>query len=363
MIFTANKQTIVAALSRLSGVVARKSTIPIISHVLINAHKSGKVVFSATNMDMEATVTILAAVQAPGKTTAPGDMLAQIAKNAADGAEINFELGDRLKIKSGRSRFNLATLPAANFPAFSDIAEPQTIETTCDVIGPYFSRVAFAASVDQSRYVLTGVLLFASRGRLGSTASNGHKVAFLDTDFAVDAEFSVIVPPFMAAEIAKAVAGSTAPCKLLIAQGKIRLEAGDLVITSKLIDGSFPDIKRIIPRDLPHKLTVDEVEFAAAINRVAISADGKTRSVKTEIGDGRIVCSAHGTESDATDEVEADIEGVDIVMGFNLQYLLECIDAPGSERVEIAYGGAEYPVIIRRPDDVEFLTVIAPVRV
>lgn len=358
MILTIDRQALLTALTRLSGIVAKRSTIPILSDVLIEA-TANTVTFRATNLDIEATVRATANVEAPGSICAPADMLLQIAKNASEGADISFKLGARLAVVSGRSRYNLAVMPTGDFPTFAAVDNAQTIELAPDRLRALLGRVTFSMGTDAGRAYLQGVYFFAANGRLHALATDGLRMAH--ASMVADLEpFGVIVPAPAVIEI---LALCDAPSvTLAVSKTKIQATTPDTVLMAKLFDYQFSDYRRVIPASTPDVVSVDASSAKMAFRRVGIAIDDKARSARLTIAASLMTITARTSEAEATDEIEVEFDG-ELKIGVNSAHVMAAIEACGSETVQLGFAAGNGPCVVRAPDDDSFVAVIMPLKV
>lgn len=350
-----DKTTLLYAMNRVTGIVSRKQTIAILGCVLLDADGMHLTV-RATNLDIEATVTVGCVVNEPGKTCVNANMLATIAKNAADGADISMVLADRLQVKSGRSKFNLATLPPADFPIFKPIATTAEFNLTPAEFKATIGRVAFAQSIDATRHMLGGVHIYANGKVCGFVATNSQRLAIAERPDTLN-DYSVTIPSSIVGEMIK-----LADEDILVRIGdKFQIESGQTVITSKLLDGTYPDVQRVIPTDLPISVRVNAEAFNWAIRRASVASDEKRRSIRLEIANGTMTIAARGSELDAADEVECEYEGGPISIGVNAQFLLDAIAAAGTGTVELAMQSKHnFPFCVRAETDDGFVNIVCP---
>lgn len=353
MKFTIDKSALLTALTKVSGVVSRRNTIPILSSILIEA-TTGAITIKATDLDKEATVTVVAQVAKPGSTCVDADKLMTIAKNAADGAEIVFELGDRLAIKSGRSRFNLAVLAAADFPIFSALTDAVTFEA------PDFSvvlnRPAFSVCTDQSFFYITGVHLVSDGKTFASVATDGKRMALFEREEALP-QFAVTVPADAVAELVKI----DGPVSVSINAAKIRVKTDTVEITAKLISQEYAAFRRVVPKQPPLSLTVDRSALVAILTRAAVAIEDKSSSARLTISTGEVSVRARVTDAEAADECDVEYGGPAVEFGVNTSHLLDALRACG-ETVEMCFGEDKGPFIVRTWGESEFLAVLIPLR-
>ena len=362
MRFTIDRDTLLPVIARAASVSPSRGTIPILAHVMIEAAKGGAITLRATDLDQEITVKTRAAVSKPGSTTVSADKLLQITKNAAAGADIEFDLGERLSIKSGRSRFNLAILPVADFPSFAAIKPDVTFELSATELHATLSSVKSAAGIDEGRYVLRGTYLFSDGAKFGAVATDGKRLA-LHEKAADIAKFGVIIPGSTAAEII-ALLGAEAmdvQATVSVSATKIGVSCGSVEITSKIIDGPYPDFRRVIPTATKHSIEVERDAMIGALRRASISADDRERSVRVRIADNMLSISSRGQEGDAADEIEVAYEDEEIVIGFNYAYMAEALSGFDGETVTMGIGDSASP--LRIEDGGDLVYVVMPCRV
>jgi DNA polymerase-3 subunit beta len=359
---TIERSTLLAAMSRLSSIVPKKHGVAILSHVLIDCAEDGRVVFRGTNLDIEATVTTRSEVSQAGACCVLADTLFNIAKNAVEGADIHLELKDRLSVKSGRSRFNLATLPTADFPMFDAMPKASSVTmSAADIVGT-FGRVAFAQSREASRTYLCGVHLYGSKNGLGVVATDGHRLALVERELAFTGDVSAIVSTATVAEIVR-LAEAGEPIALSVSSSKVAAKTAETRIVAKLIEGTYPDFRRVIPTDNPNVVNIGREALADAVRRTTSIDDGKARSARLKIAGSTATVSARGDAGDGEDEVEVDYSGPDLLIGFNASYLLDMLTACGSDTVTGEFGAdAMSPVRWKAADDASFTAVLMGLR-
>lgn len=361
MNLTIERSTLLSALTKIGGIVSRKATIPILSHILITAHKDGRLIFRATNLDIEATVTTTADVHAEGSTCAPADVLLNIAKNSAAGAEIHFDLGARLVVKSGRSRFQVSVLSPDNFPTFADIDGGQAFTMTGAELDGLVGRVQFAAGVDMSRYILTGINFSCRDGELCAAATNVKRIAMSTLPFSAE-PFNITLPGALVSEIRRMCAGDNQEIEFTVAQGKVRVDAGETVIIGKLLDGAYVTVVNGIPSETPNSLIVERDVLEASFRRVGVAIDDTARSCMLAISPGKISLSCRAIDIDAADEVECEYSGPSVDIGVNSKNVLEAMAACGTDRIEVRFNGNPHPIVIYPVGDESFFSVCSTLR-
>lgn len=350
------RNALLAALTKVAGVVARRSTLPILSNILIEA--TDGITIRATNLDLEATVRAPATVTAPGAICVPADALLNIAKNASEGAEISLTLEDRLIVKSGRSRFKLATLSAQDFPTFAPLTKPTELTMTVAQLQALVGRTAFAVSKDASRFFITGVRLFSDGKTLGSVSTDGKRMAVFEHVLSGKGVECTIPTPFVA-EIGR-LSGDVVTVRATAE--KLQIEAPDMTITGKLIDLDYAVWRRVIPTDLPNVATVDCDELLTALRRVQLAIEGESHSCRLVFGEGSIKVMARTSEADAADEVDATYDGPETELGVNSAHMIEALTALDADVAVIAFKDKGYGMTVRSSVDGGFLNVVMPLK-
>ncbi len=368
MKFAVDRQVLARALATASRIVEKRTTIPILSHCLIVA-EPGRLRVVASDLDIEATITAPAAVERPGSVALPAHLLAGIvSKLTASTLTVDLAEGaPTVAIVAGRSRFALPWLPAEDYPSLSVGELPCRFELQSADLRRILDDVAFAISTEESRYYLNGAYMHPLDGKLVAVATDGHRLArsVMPLPAGADDFPPALVPRKTVAEILKAVAGETKPTSVAVSDAKIRIEIGELVLLSKLIDGVYPDYSRVIPADQPIAVTVDRAELAAAIDLVSTVRAEKTSRLKMEIGEGRILLDMFDPTggSAASEEVNAELSGDPIVIGVNARYLADAVESFDAEIVTIHMTDPTLAMRIVDPKRDDLAVVVMPMRV
>ncbi len=372
MKFTIERMALMKALGHVQSVVERRNTIPILSNVLLSADR-GRVSFAATDLDMEIVDETDVRVDTPGQITAPAHILYEIVRKLPEGAEVQMAFaGDdpRLQVSAGRSRFNLPVLPAGDFPVMSSegLSSHLTVDTG-DLIR-LIDKTRFAISTEETRYYLNGLYLHTvtegGKTWLRAVATDGHRLALAEMpapDGAAGAPGG-IVPRKTVQEARRLLEDAGESVELQISPAKVRFEFGRAALTSKVIDGSFPDYGRVIPKDNDRILTVDNATLAQAVDRVATISAEKSRSVKLAIEPGRIVLTVRNMEAgQAVEELEADYSGEPFEIGFNARYLMDVTAQIQGETAEFRFADPASPTLVLDASDPGVQYVLMPLRV
>jgi len=354
-------------------VVERRNTIPILSNVLLEA-KDGALSLTATDMDLAIVERAAAMVEQAGSTTAPALTLYDIVRKLPDGAQVDLDAtgegGQQLLLRSGRSRFTLATLPTDEFPLMTGGDMPHSFQLSADDLKTLIDRTRFAISTEETRYYLNGIYMHTAETNGVSTlrvvATDGHRLARVEMPTPDGAESipGVIVPRKTVGEIRKLIEEVSGNVMLSLSETKVKFAFDDAILTSKLIDGTFPDYERVIPTGNDKTMVVDCRSFANAVDRVATISTEKSRAVKMQIAEQSLTLSAsspeHGT---AQEEIEVDYSREPIEIGFNSKYLLDIATQIASGRAEFTMADAASPTIVKDVDDPNALYVLMPMRV
>ncbi len=368
MKITIERAELLRALNHVQSVVERRNTIPILSNVLLSASDQA-LSLTATDMDIAIVDRVPCTVGTAGATTAPAHTLYDIVRKLPDGAQVNLETeGDRLLLSAGRSRFTLQTLPNEDFPVMSGGDMPHAFTLDASALRSLVDRTRFAISTEETRYYLNGIYIHVpeNESQLRAVATDGHRLARVEMEMPEGAAGmpGVIVPRKTVSELRKLIEEMDGDVSISLSETKIRFSFGDVLLTSKLIDGTFPDYERVIPAGNDKLLEVDCPSFAAAVDRVSTIATEKMRAVKLAISDGQVTLSATNQENGmATEEIAVDYALDPIEIGFNARYLLDIAGQIESNKAEFVMADAASPTIVRDADDPSALYVLMPMRV
>ena len=367
---TIERSAFLKALNHVQSVVERRNTIPILSNVLVQA-KGGQLGLTATDLDIEIVEHAAAEVAREGATTVPAHMLYDIVRKLPDGAQLELDQSrdqSRVAIFAGKSRFALQSLPPEDFPNLAAGEFGNRFTLSAAELKGLIEKTRFAISTEETRYYLNGIYLHevAAGPALRAVATDGHRLAQAQVPRPEGAKGmpGIIIPRKTVLEIVKLVEGSEADVEIALSSSKIRFTTGSIVLTSKLIDGTFPDYERVIPRNNDKSLEVDTKLFADAVDRVSTISMEKGRAVKLGIGSGKIVLAVNNPDSgSAEEEVACAYAGAPIDIGFNSRYLLDVAGQIKSEAMVFSLADAGSPTIIRDPGDAQALYVLMPMRV
>ena len=366
------RAVLLKAVAQAQSVVERRNTIPILANVLIEASE-GNVTLRATDLDIEVLDRAPAMVEQAGATTVSAVLLHDIIRKMPDGALI--ELVDdartgRLQVSAGRSNFSLATLPKEDFPVMATSEYSANFAAPAKVLRRLFDKAKFAISTEETRYYLNGVYMHVADGEGGRVlrcvATDGHRLARIDAPLPAGAEdmHGVIVPRKTVGELRKLLEDDDMEIAVSVSETKVRFATPDMTLTSKVIDGTFPDYSRVIPTQNTKRLEVDASEFSKAVDRVATVSSERSRAVKLALEDDRLVLSVNAPDSGAAEEELIVAYGDErLEIGFNAKYLLEIASQVDRENAVFLFNASGDPTLMREGNDTSAVYVVMPMRV
>ena len=366
------RNTLLKAVSHAQSVVERRNTIPILANVLIEA-ENDKVQFRATDLDVEIVDRVQAKVDRTGSTTVSAVLLHEIARKLPDGALIELTADaatGRLAVEAGRSNFSLATLPKEDFPVMASSEYAANFSAKSGDLRRLFDKSRFAISTEETRYYLNGVYMHAATFEnskvLRCVATDGHRLARVDASLPNGAEElpGVIIPRKTVAEIRKFLDDDEVQIAVSVSETKVRFATPDITLTSKVIEGTFPDYTRVIPVSNEKKLEVDADEFAKAVDRVSTVSSERSRAVKLCLEEDQLTLIVNSPDSGAAEEqVAVAYNDERLEIGFNAKYLLEISGQIDKENAIFMFNSSGDPVLIREGNDLSAVYVVMPMRV
>jgi DNA polymerase-3 subunit beta len=366
---TIERAILLKALSHIQSVVERRNTIPILSNVLIETSEGG-LRLMATDLDLQVVETIEAQVETPGATTVAAHTLFDIARKMAEGSQVQLTAAEgKMLVVAGRARFNLQTLPREDFPVIAEGELPTKFDLQAETLKQIIDKTRFAISTEETRYYLNGIFLHVSDDAtpvLKAAATDGHRLARVTVPRPDGAEGmpDVIIPRKCVGELRKLLDEVDGSVEVSLSPTKIRFGLGTAILTSKLIDGTFPDYSRVIPTANDKLLRIDPRSFEEGVDRVATIASEKTRAVKMSLDRDKITLSVTSPENGtAAEEVPGDYTSAGFEIGFNARYLLDILGQLDGDLIEVHLADAAAPTLIRENDKAPALYVLMPMRV
>lgn len=365
MQFRIQREALLKPLQQVIGVIERRQTLPVLANFLVQAHEDS-VSFSGTDLEVEMVAMAAATDVADGETTVPARKLFDIVRALPDGAAIALKLaGERLSMQAGRSRFTLATLPASEFPVVESIEVVETIRLPEAVLRELMDRTAFAMANQDVRYYLNGLLLELDEGLLRCVATDGHRLSIAETEAETGtaARRQVIIPRKGVTELLGMFEAGDGEVALELGRNHLRVRRGDVVFTSKLIDGRFPDYEAVLPIGADKVVEVPRDALRMALQRASILSNEKYRGVKLEVSPGSLRLIAHNPEQEeAVEELEVDTRVDDLSVGFNVGYLMDALATLNGEQVRLNLRDAQSSCLIQATEDARARHVIMPLR-
>ena len=368
---TLERSNLLKSLNHVQRVVERRNTIPILSNVLLQA-EDGQLRLKATDLDLEVTETVAAVVEQAGATTVPAHMLYDIVRKLPDGAEVMLSKSDdsTLNITSGKSQFKLQILPETDFPDLTAGEFSHTFRIQATSLKGLIDRTQFAISTEETRYYLNGIYFHSVEDDgelvLRAVATDGHRLARAQIDAPVGSEGmpGIIIPRKAVGEIQRLLEDPDGSVTIELSDTKIRLTLETLVLTSKLIDGTFPDYNRVIPANNDKQLSLERTVFTSAVDRVSTVSSDRGRAVKLSISNDRLILSVNNPDSgSAEEEIAVGYANEDLEIGFNSKYLLDITNQLTSEETIFMLADSGSPTLIRDSVENGAIYVLMPMRV
>ncbi len=371
MKLTIERADLLKALSHVQSVVERRNTIPILSNVLMST-ANGQISFTATDLDIEIIEAINAEIDEDGTVTAPAHTFYEIVRKLPEGAEVELSKtadDPRLVINAGRSRFSLPSLPDDEFPVLNADDLGHTFSVHSSDLVKLIDKTRFAVSTEETRYYLNGIHLHAAPDdapKLRTVATDGHRLALAEIDMPDGAAgmSGIIIPRKTVQEVRRLLDGIDDDVTVSVSEAKIRFAIGAATLTSKLIDGSFPEYERVIPRTNEYTLKIERDVFAAAVDRVATISAEKSRSVKMTLEADTLTLTVNNPEAGlAVEELSVNYDAEPLEIGFNARYLLDILGQIETSEAVFRFADAAAPSLVEDDSETGALYVLMPLRV
>lgn len=372
MRITLERSNLLKSLNHVHRVVERRNTIPILSNVLLRAD-GASLDMKATDLDLEITEATPAQVETAGATTVPAHLLYDIVRKLSDGSEVALATnadGSSMTVTSGRSKFSLQCLPQSDFPDLTAGSFSHTFRLKATDLKMLIDRTQFAISTEETRYYLNGIFIHTieSNGqlKLRAVATDGHRLARADVEAPSGSEGmpGIIIPRKTVGELQKLVDNPDLVVAVEVSDAKIRFTIGSIVLTSKLIDGTFPDYQRVIPTNNDKELKIDCQSFAQAVDRVSTISSERGRAVKLALGEGQLTLTVNNPDSgSATEELAVGYDNDPLEIGFNAKYLLDITSQLSGTEAVFMLADPGSPTLVRDLAGDDALYVLMPMRV
>lgn len=368
MKLTTERAALLRALSRAAAIVERRNTIPILSNVRIEAAAEGAIRLVASDLDLQIVQSVEARVEAAGAVTVPAHLLHSIVREMAEGSQVDIAATEagKVSVSSGRSRYSLNSLPADDFPVMGEDSDTADFRIAAADLRRLFARTSFAQSDEAARPYLCGIRLETIDGQMVAAATNGNVLAeaVMPVPPGAAAASGATLSTKFVAELRKLIDDFEGEVSVAISDRRATVEAGASILTGKLIEGTFPDWRRVIPTRNDKRLLIHSDAFAAAVKRCSVVAAEKTRSVRLECSTDKLTVSVASPEyGTATEEAPASYEAAPMVAGFNARYLLDTFAAMGADEVQVDLADAAAPALFTNPNDDSARWVVMPMRV
>jgi DNA polymerase-3 subunit beta len=363
MKFSAERESLLAALQSVIGVVERRQTMPILANLLLSADQ-GKLSVTATDLEVELVASAPIKSNADGRVTVPGRKLLDICRSLPQEATLSLSQdGDKMTVRAGKSRFVLATLPAADFPVIDELAQQQSLKLPQADLRRLLDKTHFSMAQQDVRYYLNGMLLETDGKMLRTVATDGHRLALCEMDLPSKTGGQQVIVPRKGVLELQRLLGTEGDVQITIGSNHIRAQIGDVRFTSKLIDGRFPEYSRVIPASPPKAVVADREVLRSALQRTSILANEKYRGIRLALKKNQLTLQAHNPEQEeAEEQVEVTYKGDELEVGFNVGYLLDALAAVDGNEVEIGVTDGNSSCLVRAPGATSARYVVMPMR-
>src|SRR5262245_26270965 len=360
------RDALLKPLQAVSGIVERRHTLPILANVLLEV-KDGRLYVTATDLEMQITAHTDWSGKEAQAITVGARKLQDLLRALPEDATLNVEAsGSKLTVRAGRSRFNLQTLPAADYPRIGVAPDRlQTLTLPQRELRVLLRSVEFAMAQQDIRYYLNGMLLVTDKGSLQAVATDGHRLSW--SSLPVKGDFDrqeVILPRKTVLELGKLLGDVDDPVTIELLASQVRFRFGNVELTSKVVDGKFPDYNRVIPTGHAKMLVLERPQLLATLQRAAILSNEKFRGVRVVLAPQtlKIICT-NTEQEEAEEELEVTYQGDPLDIGFNVTYLLDVLQNLGSEQVQLAFGDANSSALVTMPERSDYKYVVMPMRI
>jgi DNA polymerase-3 subunit beta len=365
MKFTLDRESMLRPLQQVIGVVERRQTLPVLGNLLLVAGKDG-LQLTATDLEVEIQAKVAVDIEDGGEITLPARKLIDICKALPENAQIEFSFeNQKAQIRSGKSRFSLSTLPAADFPLVDKVQNDYRFKIPQSKLKELIDRTQFSMAQQDVRYYLNGLMLEIADGLLRAVATDGHRLALcdMDVDLKLNDSRQLIVPRKGIQELQRLLESIDDPVEVEVGSNNMRIRTADVCFTTKLVDGRFPDYERVVPKGGDKLVVADRELFRRALSRTSILSNEKYRGIRLNLEKNNVKIQAHNPDQEEADEeFEVDYEGGGLEIGFNVTYLLDVLSTVRSDKVEITLSDSNSSCLIRQPGTEQYRYVVMPMR-
>ena len=361
-----NRETLLKPLSSVTSIVEKRHTLPILSNLLLET-KANKIQLTATDLEMQISLSIDTATGGEISTTISAKKLLDICRSLPDNSDINLATNDsRVTLKAGKSRFNLQTLPAADYPVMSKTQGQSTLVTIAqNQLKALLKQVEFAMAQQDIRYYLNGLLFEVTANRLNIVGTDGHRLSFTSTELKQNFEKQeVILPRKTVIELIKLLDDSEEDVQIEISSAQVNFSFGSIKLISKVIDGKFPDYNRVIPTGHQNIFNIDRLNVLLAMQRASILSNEKYRGIRMVVSNNNLkLISTNSDQEEAEEELEINYNGASLDIGFNVTYLIDVLNNTNSESITFSFADANSSCLITVPNNNDYKYVVMPMRI
>ncbi|PPD47441.1 MAG: DNA polymerase III subunit beta [Methylotenera sp.] len=361
-----NRETLLKPLTSVTSIVEKRHTLPILSNLLLEA-KQNKIHLTATDLEMQISLSVESATSNDFSTTISAKKLLDICRSLPDNSDINMATNDsRITVKAGKSRFNLQTLPAADYPVMTKTQSQGTVVTIPQrQLKELLKQVEFAMAQQDIRYYLNGLLVEVVANRLNIVGTDGHRLSFTSTELKDNYEKQdVILPRKTVIELIKLLDDSEEDVNVEIANNQVNFSFGNIKLISKVIDGKFPDYNRVIPTGHQNTFTTERLGVLLAMQRASILSNEKYRGIRMVLSNNNLkLISTNSDQEEAEEELEITYGSDVLDIGFNVTYLIDVLNNTNSEQVTFSFADANSSCLITLPNNPDYKYVVMPMRI
>ncbi len=365
MKFTTSRESLLPPLQQVVGVIEKRQTLPILSNVLIKL-QDNRLELTGTDLEVQLVTHSMADSGEDGEITVPARKLLDIFRLLPDGSTVSLDCrGDKLAVQSGRSRFSLGTLPAENYPAFDTSIPELEFYLSGRILKKAMEKTLYAMALQDVRYYLNGLLLELEGSQLRTVASDGHRLAVYEEVLeGIDLpQRQVIIPRKGVLELYRLFSDRDDPITVQISSNNIRVLMDDVSFSAKLIEGRFPDFRRVMPRDITKTISIEREYFKSALTRVAVLSTEKVKGISLEASNGLMKLQSQNPEhEEAEEELEIRQEGEGLALGFNASYLLDALNNVDADEVKLSFTDAANSCLIEDPQNLKYKFIVMPMR-
>lgn len=360
-----SRDEILNPLQMVNSVIERRQTLPILSNVLMSV-KENTLSLTGTDLEVEVINSCQTNNAEEGETTLPARKLLDICKALPEGSNLDIQIdGERAILKSGRSRFTLSTLSATEFPSIDALISPFEFNVSQKILKKLIDQTQFCMAQQDVRYYLNGLMLELSNDQIISVATDGHRLAFCQAkaELKPTETRQVIIPRKAVNEISRLLEDSDEDILISLSENHIRINFSNVVFTSKLIDGKFPDYQQVIPQKCDNEVKSPRNNLHQAFNRTSVLSNEKYRGMRLQLGQNQLTATVHNPEQDEAEEIiEVSYNGDEFEIGFNVAYLLDALSAIKSDEVVMQLTDSNHSCLLFGSEDVDSKYVVMPMR-